>query len=121
MAYGKGKTIEPIQLRRFLSSNIKVRRQKLGLTQEKLAELMNISVQMINTIEGCRAWVSDKTLVNLADALGVEVYQLFTPVNPEDNGERHLAFSRRLQLLKQELAADIAADLESRFAPLIKK
>ena len=91
----------------------------MGLTQEKLAELMDISVQMINTIEGCRAWVSDKTLANLADVLGVEAYQLLVPVDPKDETDRYAAFSRRLQLLKKELAADIAADIEGRFAPLI--
>jgi hypothetical protein len=34
---------------------------------------------MINDIEGCRTWVSDKTLVKLAAALQVETYRLFLP------------------------------------------
>ncbi|MDR0662745.1 MAG: hypothetical protein LBF80_01515, partial [Spirochaetaceae bacterium] len=31
------------------------------MSQEKLAELADVSVQTVNFIEGCRTWVSDKT------------------------------------------------------------
>ena len=34
---------------------------------------------MINDIEGCRSWISDKTLVKLATALQTETYRLFMP------------------------------------------
>jgi transcriptional regulator with XRE-family HTH domain len=116
----RGKTIKAIQLRNLLCANIKVRRRKLGLTQEKLAEFTELSVQMINTIEGCRAWVSDKTLVVLAEVLGVEVYQLFIPVIKEETTEQDRILARRLGRLKQELKTDINADIEARFAPLIR-
>jgi transcriptional regulator with XRE-family HTH domain len=71
--------IDTTQLRKVLSANIKDRRKKLGISQEKLAEMTELSVQMINSIEGHRAWVSDKTLVALSRALGIEVFQLFMP------------------------------------------
>ena len=57
------------ELREQLSRNIKQRRALYVLTQEKLAEKTGLSAQTINDIEGCRTWVSDKTLVRLADAL----------------------------------------------------
>jgi transcriptional regulator with XRE-family HTH domain len=98
-----------------LAANIKDRRRKLGITQEKLAELVDLSIQMINTIEGCRAWVSDKTLTALAEVLGVEVYQLLMPVTNEDAKERDLVLSRRLDRLRQEIKADI----DARFIPLM--
>jgi transcriptional regulator with XRE-family HTH domain len=56
----------------------------LGLTQEKLAETADISTNMVNDIEGCRTWVSDKTILKLAAALHVEVYQLLIPVANSD-------------------------------------
>ena len=31
----------------------------MGFSQEKLAELAEVSDQTINDIEGCRTWVSD--------------------------------------------------------------
>ncbi|MDD7417084.1 MAG: helix-turn-helix transcriptional regulator [Treponemataceae bacterium] len=59
----------PKELRENLSKNIKHRRAAFSLTQEKLAEKVEFSAQMINDIEGCRTWVSDKTLVKLAETL----------------------------------------------------
>ena len=71
---------EPNDLRRTLSLNIKKQRKILGLTQEKLAEAANLSSQTINDIEGCRMWVSDKTILKLAKVLHRDAYQLFEPV-----------------------------------------
>ena len=72
------------KLRKTLSGNIKKYRSELGLSQEKLAELVALSDQTINDIEGCRTWVSDKTLVKIALALKVEVYQLIYPKTEAD-------------------------------------
>lgn len=66
-------------LRKTLSANIKKHRELLGFTQEKLAEKSGISANMINDIEGCRTWISDKTLVKLSTALQVEIHRLFQP------------------------------------------
>ena len=72
-------------LRMTLSANIKKHRESTGLTQEKLAEKAGISANMVNDIEGCRTWISDKTLVSLASALKVETYRLFLPLTASDN------------------------------------
>ncbi|MDR1326093.1 MAG: helix-turn-helix domain-containing protein [Treponema sp.] len=72
------------ELRETLAENIKKQRKILGLTQEKLAETADISSNMVNDIEGCRTWVSDKTILKLAAALRVEVYQLLVPVMNSD-------------------------------------
>jgi transcriptional regulator with XRE-family HTH domain len=66
-------------VRKLLAANIKAKRNKLGLTQEKLAELVDVSYQMIHDIEGCRTWVSDKTLQRLSEALEVDIYELLCP------------------------------------------
>jgi transcriptional regulator with XRE-family HTH domain len=71
---------EPNDLRRTLSSNLKKQRKIHGLTQEKLAEAASLSSQTINDIEGCRMWVSDKTILKLAKILHIDAYQLFEPV-----------------------------------------
>jgi transcriptional regulator with XRE-family HTH domain len=72
-------------LRQTLSQNVKKFRETAGLTQEKLSEKAGISANMINDIEGCRSWVSDKTLVKLAAALQIETYRLFIPLTVTDN------------------------------------
>ena len=57
------------ELRQNLSANIKMHRRRLSLTQEKLAEKSGLSAQTINDIEGCRTWVSDKSLIRIAEVL----------------------------------------------------
>ena len=84
--------MEPEKLRETLSWNIKKERKKLGLTQEKLAEIADLSSQTINDIEGCRMWVSDKTMIKLASVLHVEAYELLVPENPD---ETHRALHKR--------------------------
>jgi transcriptional regulator with XRE-family HTH domain len=69
----------PEKLRKALSANIKGRRKILSISQEKLAEIADLSAQTVNDIEGCRMWVSDKTMSKLSQALGVEAYQLLVP------------------------------------------
>ena len=76
--------MESRKLREVLSSNIKKERKKLGLTQEKLAEIAGLSAQTVNDIEGCRMWVSDKTITRLARVLNVEVYELLVPPTPAE-------------------------------------
>jgi transcriptional regulator with XRE-family HTH domain len=76
--------MESEKLREILSCNIKKERKKLGLTQEKLAEIADLSSQTINDIEGCRMWVSDKTITKLAGVLHVEAYQLLMPIKTDE-------------------------------------
>lgn len=68
------------ELNETLSQNIKKYR-KGKFTQEQLAEEIGVSAQNINDIEGKRRWPREATLVKIANALCVEVYQLFIPEN----------------------------------------
>jgi transcriptional regulator with XRE-family HTH domain len=73
--------LEPI--RKILAKNIRKYRKNFGYTQEKLAEKAGLSAQTLNDIEGCRRWVSAKTLTKLAKTLHIAEYQLFVPENNE--------------------------------------
>ncbi|MDR0301196.1 MAG: helix-turn-helix domain-containing protein [Treponema sp.] len=66
-------------LRGLLSQNIKRFRQRKGLSQAKLAEKMEISTNYLSDIETKRGWVSPFSLVKLANALEIEVFELFKP------------------------------------------
>jgi transcriptional regulator with XRE-family HTH domain len=59
-------------------------KQALRFSQEKLTEETGLSWKMINSIEGQRTWISDRTLESLAKALGVEAYQLLLPAVGDD-------------------------------------
>ena len=97
---------KPEKIRKILSQNIKKRREVLGLSQEKLAEAANLSVQTINTIEGCRMWVSDKTISRLAEVLKIEVFQLFVPYDAEKQAFDNTSLSVLFEL-RQKILSDI--------------
>jgi len=61
------------------TKNVKNYRSLLRYSQEKLAEICGLSVQIIKDIEGCRRWVSDTTLTKLAKALKISEFQLLLP------------------------------------------
>ena len=101
------------KIRRILAQNVKKRRESLGLTQENLAEKTNLSVQTINTIEGCRMWISDKSITRLAKALNMEIFQLFMPhqinineLNPEYKAVL-LEFWQKTKLVVDNLSSQI--------------
>jgi len=93
--------IEPI--RKILSNNIKKYRGVLHYSQEKLAEKAGLSGQTLNDIEGCRRWVSSKTLSKLAKTLHVSEYQLLLPEkesqSPSDSSLKSLiALQKKVKL-----------------------
>jgi transcriptional regulator with XRE-family HTH domain len=69
------------ELRQLLSFNIKRFRNRRGWSQAKLAEKLEISTNFLSDIETQKGWVSPLTLVKLAAALNIEVYELFKPEN----------------------------------------
>lgn len=79
-----------MDLRKTLSKNIKDKRKSLMLTQEKLAEETGLSAQTINDIEGCRTWVSDKTLVKLSKVLHTTPAELLLNNSSEKSKELDL-------------------------------
>ena len=103
------------KLRKVLSGNIKKYRSELGLSQEKLAELVALSDQTINDIEGCRTWVSDKTLVKIARALKVEVYQL---IYPKTETEKLFPVRFPADILL-ELRSNLEKDIARRFDEVV--
>ena len=66
-------------IRNLFSQNIKRFRQRKGWSQAKLAEKMEISTNYLSDIETKKGWVSPFSLIKLANALEVEVYELFKP------------------------------------------
>jgi len=98
---------EPVSLKAYLAANIKARREALGISQERLAELADVSVQTIKGIEGRRAWVGDGMLANLAGVLGVSAFQLLIPVNVADSPAENAAVSGLLDNLRRNIQDDI--------------
>ena len=95
------------ELLKTLSHNIKLYR-KGRFTQETLAEKIGVSAQNINNIEGKRRFPRTENLVKIANALDVEVYQLFipqykTPVTIEETPEN--------ERLRNQITEEVVADI----------
>ena len=76
----KNKQMTKTDLLARLAENIKRIRKDKKLTQFELAEKADLSEMTIKKIETARQWTSDGTLVQLANALEVDVSGFFVPV-----------------------------------------
>jgi transcriptional regulator with XRE-family HTH domain len=85
-------------IREILARNFKINRQKLGLTQEQLAEKADVSTHYIAMIETLNKYPKPEMLERLAKALEVEPHQLFSVSNTLDE-----SFER----LRQAIVADM--------------
>jgi len=70
-----------VHLRSILAANIKARRKFLGLTQEKLAEMINTAPTYIAMIEAGRRTPSFNMIERLAAALKIDAPELFSMKN----------------------------------------
>lgn len=71
---------------KVFGSNLKIYRNKLGLSQEKFAERCGMHRTYISAIECYRRSISLENIQRIADALGIETYLLFieSEVNADD-------------------------------------
>ena len=61
------------------SNNVKYYRNKLNITQEKLAEKANCSISYIKQIESCKEFknVTLSMILNICKALNISINELF--------------------------------------------
>ena len=64
------------ELHSIFSANLKRYRSRMRWTQIALAKNAGTSINFINDIEAGKKWASPATMVKLASALKVEVYEL---------------------------------------------
>lgn len=64
-------------LKKQVGQKIQLLRKKLKLTQEQFSELIGIDPKNISKIENGNNYPSAETLTSIANALGVNIYELF--------------------------------------------
>ena len=85
-------------IREILAQNMKIHRQRLGITQPELGERANISTNFIGMIEQKRKFPAPEMLERIATALEVETTELFaTSASPQSE----------LKKLHGEILADL--------------
>ena len=71
-------------IREILAKNLRENRQRLNISQPKLAELANLSTHYIASIETSRKFPTPDVLERLAEALEIKSNELFSvSVSPE--------------------------------------
>ena len=63
----------------LLAENIRLQRLKNRLTQDKLAELSGISTKYINSIEAGKVNPSIVVVINICNALKMDLNKIITP------------------------------------------
>jgi len=110
---------KPEEIQVILSGNVKNQRKKLKISQERLAEIAGLSVQTINDIEGCRKWVSAKTITKLSIALNVECFQLLVPDFFNQN-KKETTPTQNLMKLKEKMHKGVDTLIDAQFTDFIK-
>ena len=105
------------ELHETLSKNIKKYR-KGKFTQEQLAEEIGVSAQNINDIEGKRRWPREATLVKIAEALDIEVYQLFVQ---QDCSAVTIEETDENQKIRQQLKMQLVDEFRKSMNKLLDK
>ena len=77
-------------LRKVLAQNLKSYRKGLGLTQAKLAEILNVTDNYIALIETSKRFPSIKMLERIAKALQKDTLELFSVQSLEINKKEGL-------------------------------
>jgi len=72
-------------LKDTLSNNIRIFRHRRNWSQFVLSEKANISTNFLADIEAGNTWVSAQTLVKLAKAFEIEVFELLKPHEQDVN------------------------------------
>ena len=67
------------ELKAVYTANLKTLRTQKKLSQAELSEKINITEKFYSDLETGRKWGSFETIVDLANAFGVEPYELFLP------------------------------------------
>ena len=70
---------------KVFGNNVRQYRMKFGLSQEKVAEKCGLHRTYISDIECFRRSISLDNIQKIADALGVETFQLFLDEGVNDN------------------------------------
>ena len=67
------------ELKAVYTANLKTLRTQKKLSQAELSEKINITEKFYSDLETGRKWGSFETIVDLANAFGIEPYELFLP------------------------------------------
>ena len=93
------------ELKAVYMANLKTLRTQKKLSQAEISEKVHITEKFYSDLETGRKWGSFETIVDLANAVGVEPYELFLPAGSviSHNERRTKDLMKRLRANFSEL------------------
>lgn len=85
-----------------LGKRIQYLRKQRGLSQEKLAEAINIATTSLSFIETGRGFMTLSTLEKMAIALNVEPHEIFQFVSVRSNEDMYEYLIKKLDIIKND-------------------
>ena len=88
-------------LKKNIGKKIKVFRKKKGLSQDKLAEIINIEMKSLSRIESGHNYPQCENLIAICTALDIEPWQLYFSENKKEK-----------ELMKEEICKALDKDCD---------
>jgi transcriptional regulator with XRE-family HTH domain len=80
--------MEGKEVRAVLAKNLKLYRGLRAMSQAALAEKAGISIPFLSDIERGNKWPYMETLINIANVLKIDVYELLKPIETGPNASK---------------------------------
>lgn len=90
-----------------IGARISAKRREKGVTQEQLAEIMDVSIQMISNLEGGKKAIRPENLLKLCSALDVSTDYILRGARAEYESFEFMKKYSRLTHAQQELLEKI--------------
>ncbi|MDR0909240.1 MAG: helix-turn-helix transcriptional regulator [Spirochaetaceae bacterium] len=87
-----------MNVRELLANNIKDRRHEMNLSQASLARKVGMSTNFLAMIELCLKFPSPEMLDRIAEALGIDVSELFSQAP---------SLTRSIQIMQKKILGDL--------------
>ena len=87
-----------------LGNNIRKYRKLRKLTQEKLAEALDMEIKSLSLIETGNSFVSSRTLIKLSEVLQVSPSELLNDIDPNETERLYNDAQKALEIIKSNPA-----------------
>lgn len=92
-----------LEVRKILAQNLKDLRKQFGLSQQKLANELQMAMTFINDIENCKKWVSPETLAKFSMFFNVPVGALFAGESFSEESQYNPQKENFIKIIAEEL------------------
>ena len=103
-------------IKKRLGENLKRIRKEKSLTQFQLAEKAELSEETVKNIELSRCWTSEKNLSKITKALGIDISNLFMPIESSFDDD-----SKEIKDLKDTIAKNLQTYIKTVLKEIIKQ